>query len=362
MFASSAGADGAPMPSPSVLVTLGTLGEVGEGRRLAVGLADRLGFSEARRHDLGIVVTELATNAVRHGLGGQLLARPLLNGEGPGVEVMLVDKGPGMVSVTESLRDGHSTAGSMGAGLGAALRLADTLDVFSPPGHGTAIVARLWTAGKGGRSQAGGALATAASGTFASTAAVCVPAAGEQTCGDAWRVVTAGKRTVILLVDGLGHGPAAADAAETAAGLFERNVDRASIVDVMEMLHAGLRSTRGAAAVIAEIYADSREVRYVGVGNISATIVAPTGVRNLVSHNGTVGHQARRIQEFVYPWPTGAMLVLLSDGIATHWRLETYPGLRQHDPALVAGVLWRDFTRGRDDACVVVHADHQKVA
>jgi len=241
--------------------------------------------------------------------------------------------------------------------------LADTLDVFSQPGHGTAVVARFWTSGKDRRSPAGGtSFATAASGTFASTAAICVPTAGEQVCGDAWRVVTAGKRTVILVVDGLGHGPAAAAAAETAAGLFERHVDRVPIVGLMEMLHAGLRSTRGAAAVIAEIYADTREVRYVGIGNIAATIVSPTGLRSLVSHNGTVGHQVRRIQEFVYPWPAGAMLVLLSDGIATHWRLDAYPGLRQHDPALVAGILWRDFTRDRDDVCIVVHADHRKVA
>ena len=110
---------------------------------------------------------------------------------------------------------------------------------------------------------------------------------------------------------------------------------------------------------LAEIRADIREVRYVGIGNISAVIVSPSGTRNLVSHNGTVGHQVRRIQEFVYPWPEGAMLVLHSDGIATHWRIDAYPGLRIHDPALIAGVLWRDFARGRDDACIVVHADHR---
>ena len=101
-----------------------------------------------------------------------------------------------------------------------------------------------------------------------------------------------------------------------------------------------------------------REVHFVGVGNVAASIVAADGEgRNLVSHNGTVGHQLRRVQTFRYPWPAGAALVLATDGIRTQWRLADAPGLVRHDPTVVAAALWRDHARGRDDATVVVVRD-----
>jgi hypothetical protein len=91
------------------------------------------------------------------------------------------------------------------------------------------------------------------------------------------------------------------------------------------------------------------------VGNIAARIYDGSLSRhNLVSLNGTAGHQCERIQEFNYPWPEDGLLILHSDGLSTSTGLETYPGLAARDPALIAGVLYRDFCRGRDDATVVV--------
>jgi hypothetical protein len=98
-------------------------------------------------------------------------------------------------------------------------------------------------------------------------------------------------------------------------------------------------------------------VRYAGLGNISASIVSPVSPReskNLVSYNGIAGHEARKIQEFAYEWPSGALLVVHSDGLSGRWDLARYPGLSLRDPSVVAGVLYRDFSRGRDDAIVVV--------
>ena len=94
-------------------------------------------------------------------------------------------------------------------------------------------------------------------------------------------------------------------------------------------------------------------VRYAGVGNISTTIVGAEGSRSLVSHNGTVGHQMRTVQELDYPWPEGALLVAHSDGLKSHWRLDAYAGLAEHRAAVVAAALWRDHLRGRDDVTVV---------
>jgi hypothetical protein len=118
--------------------------------------------------------------------------------------------------------------------------------------------------------------------------------------------------------------------------------------------HAGLRSTRGGALAVADVDLGRGLVRFCGLGNISAAIVANGVVRRLVSQNGTAGHSAARIDEFSYPWPSGGLLVLHSDGLGTHWDLDRYPGLARRHPGLIAGVLYRDFTRGRDDATVIV--------
>jgi hypothetical protein len=72
-----------------------------------------------------------------------------------------------------------------------------------------------------------------------------------------------------------------------------------------------------------------------------------------VSLNGTAGHSVHRIAEFTYPWTAGAVLVLHTDGLSGRWDLARDPGLAERDPAVVAGVLFRDFNRGRDDATVV---------
>ena len=106
-------------------------------------------------------------------------------------------------------------------------------------------------------------------------------------------------------------------------------------------------------AGVAEIDLVQNCVRYAGVGNISGVIVSNGSSRHLVSTNGTVGHDVRKVQEFSYPFPDNALLVLHSDGLTSHWNMDAYPGLIVKPPSLIAGVLYRDFQRGNDDVTVV---------
>jgi hypothetical protein len=161
---------------------------------------------------------------------------------------------------------------------------------------------------------------------------------------------------MFVVADGLGHGPAAAVASREAIGVFRENVRRRPS-EILQDIDAALRSTRGAAVLVVEINLADRLVCCAGVGNIAGTVVAAGASRSLVSHNGTVGHSVRKIQEFMIPFPPGALLVLHSDGMATSWRLEQYPGLTARAPSLIAGVLYRDFKRGRDDVTVVAARD-----
>jgi hypothetical protein len=172
-------------------------------------------------------------------------------------------------------------------------------------------------------------------------------------CGDGFHVTQADGRALVLVVDGLGHGPLAAEAAEAAGRLFA-TYGGLGPVELMQRLHDGLRPTRGAAAALAEVDARRGVVRYCGVGNIAATILADGATRSLVSHHGTLGHDARRIADFQYPWTNESTLIMSSDGLVSNWTLSRYPGLADRAASLLAGVLYRDCRRQRDDTTVLV--------
>jgi len=126
------------------------------------------------------------------------------------------------------------------------------------------------------------------------------------------------------------------------------------LIAILQAMHLALRSTRGAAVALSAIDVDAQVIRHAGIGNISAVVWVAGVSRGLMSHNGIVGHEARKFQELAYPFPRSATLVLHSDGLATRWNLDGYPGLVVHDPALLAGVLYRDFQRERDDVTILV--------
>jgi len=315
---------------------------VAEARREVTGLARSVGFDASGIGRIAIVVTEVATNLVKHTPQGQLLARAFDRDGIPVIEVVALDQGPGMNNICESLRDGYSTAGSPGTGLGAIKRLSDEFDIYSIPGKGCALVSQLWSR----RPTIGNRPAPLEIG------AVSLPKPGEVACGDAWAVEWRGGHCVILVADGLGHGADAAAAAMAAVNAL-RTHPQLTPAALIELAHGALRSTRGAALAVADIDL-AREVRYAGIGNIAGVLRVPDGSRHMVSHAGIVGHEARKIQEFVYPWGQDTLLVMHSDGLATHWNLDQSPGLAGRHPSLIAGVLYRDFARGRDDVTVVV--------
>lgn len=212
----------------------------GEARRAAVALAGRLGFDETERGKVAIVATEAATNLSKHATGGEIVILGLESGTIGGVDVLALDRGPGMSNVDRCRSDGYSTAGSPGAGLGAMARLSAPFDIHSLPGLGTASVARLWAKPRPeGRTLCG-----------LDFGAVSIPLAGEEVCGDSWAIDDADGRAVVLVADGLGHGLQAAEAAREAVRVF-RETAPLGPAEVIRMAHAALRSTRGAALAVA---------------------------------------------------------------------------------------------------------------
>jgi anti-sigma regulatory factor (Ser/Thr protein kinase) len=331
-----------------LIFPIGEASQVGAARRKVADLAKGLGFDEAGAEKAAIITTEMGTNLVKHAGRGSLLARVTIdkaNGQGDigGLELLALDNGPGMANVTECMRDGYSTTGSQGQGLGAINRLASSFEIYSQVGTGTVLLAQLWKQPPPDRSP----------GARFEVAGVCLPKQGEEVSGDAWIATPHPDRCLVLVADGLGHGPHAAAAAGEAVCAFENNLALPP-ARLLEAIHLALRPTRGAAVAVTEIE-PGRQVKFAGIGNIAGSIVATDhSVRHMISHNGIAGHEARKFQEFTYPWPQGALLVLHSDGLNTRWRLESYPGLAARRPGVVAGVLYRDFDRKTDDVTVVV--------
>jgi anti-sigma regulatory factor (Ser/Thr protein kinase) len=315
---------------------------VGEVRRATAAFAGTLGFDDIARGQAAIIATEAATNLCKHATRGEIVIQGLESGTVTGIDILALDKGPGMDNVGRYRTDGFSTAGSPGTGLGAMTRLSAQFDIHSVLGIGTTTLARIWSERPPpatGEREFG---------------VVSLPVAGEEVCGDHWAIGDAFDRTTLLIVDGLGHGPQAAEAAREAVRIFGENVSLGPAA-IIQAAHGALRSTRGAALAIAQLDPERGEVRFAGVGNIAGSVLDPAEGRStsLVSYNGIVGHTIRKVQEFTYPWAPGFLLVMHSDGLGSQWQMGQYAGLALKHPGLIAGTLYRDFKRERDDVTVV---------
>ncbi|MDR5739914.1 MULTISPECIES: ATP-binding protein/SpoIIE family protein phosphatase [unclassified Caballeronia] len=322
--------------------------QIAFARRSIGELARGLGFNETVAGQLAIVVTECGTNLLKHAGSGELLVRPLMDGpQRYGIEVLCIDRGPGIQDLYRSFEDGYTTAGSPGNGMGAIRRLSGELDIWSMPGHGTVLRAVCWN----------GPRSVSPKEARVTYGVVNLPLQTETVSGDAWSCHAGDDAFTVLVADGLGHGPLANVAAIEAARVLGTHGD-APLERIMELANEALRPTRGAAVGVARMpaarLAAGGKVAFAGIGNISASVWTHDSHRHLVSHSGIVGHSARRAQQFDVPCPPDSLVVLHSDGLGSRWDLERYPGLGARHPALVAAVLYRDFSRGRDDVTVFV--------
>jgi anti-sigma regulatory factor (Ser/Thr protein kinase) len=305
-------------------------------RGAAMTLAGRLGFPAARADQLALAVTEAATNLHKHASQGSMLLRIAREGGQPGIEMVTIDAGPGFRDAGAVLRDGYSTSGTLGIGLGAIGRLADFSDLYSAPGHGTALVARFWPAPRASQ---------------AAYAGLVRPITGETECGDVFGAAETSSGLTGVLCDGLGHGPLAASAAlEAVAAVMEDPA--AEPAALVERAHRRVAHTRGGA--IGVVQADGTAVRFAGVGNIAAMILAGGSRKGMVSVPGIAGHQARSIRQFEYTADKGAAIILHSDGISGRWEAGWLPGLNARDPLVVAAALLAAAGTRRDDAGVLV--------
>ncbi|WP_176560606.1 ATP-binding protein [Pseudomonas sp. ICMP 561] len=311
--------------------------QVGHARRTAQQLAESLAFDEVDAGRVALVATELTSNILKHAIRGELHLRVFDSPGLSGIEIIAVDRGEGF-DLTDCMPDGFSTRGTQGIGLGSIERQADVFDAHADA-RGAVVMARFYPRKNKTRDLRVGISQHSLH--------------DDPACGDVWSLAVEGQRISALIIDGLGHGEDAEVAARAGEVEFQqRPFDSAE--RVLEDMHHSMKGTRGGAVAVANFDAGLDTLRFVGIGNIGATLIGEDKVRGLVSHPGIVGLQFRKAQAFEHSQVTGQLLVMYSDGLQSRWNLRDYPGLIYRHPAVIAAVLHRDFCRGRDDVTVLV--------
>ncbi|MES3036848.1 MAG: ATP-binding SpoIIE family protein phosphatase [Bdellovibrionota bacterium] len=315
--------------------------QVGEVRRFAANMGSELDLDEVQQGKIAIVINELGNNLVKYAKNGEILLRAINeNPAGRGIEILSIDRGPGMMDVTNNLRDGVTSSSSPGTGLGAVKRISDTFDIYSEQGKGTLIVSIVM-------SNKVNALTTRWPFNIG---AICIPMKGEVVSGDNWEVRRTPFGFDLVAADGLGHGPLANLASTKTCATFMETTG--SHENLLKSIHISLKGTRGA-AVFVVTSANGGNVEYSGVGNIRCILQNKDLIKTLISQNGTAGLQMRTIKPLFQVWDNHTLLILHSDGVMGRWDTSFCPALTFKHPALMAAAIYRDYNRGTDDLLIV---------
>ena len=334
--------------------------QVGAARRAVHRYAARLGFTDEQLSEIDIVVQEMGTNAARYADGGGCLYWTTPLGEATGLELFYCDRGPGIYDLDRAIRDGVSSGGGLGTGFGAMRRLLDEFDAYSSvkgttrrlqtarrPTHGTALSGRKWVAAPRGERGAARLL----SKRFGAWSR---PRPGEERNGDAYFIGEHEGETLVAVIDGLGHGRGAQEAAQAALDTLGRWRGEA-LDEVVGAVHEALRATRGAVMGAVVLDRERGSFTYAGVGNVDVRVLGSQEPARPIPSNGTLGARLSNVRVWPHRWAEGTTLVLASDGLSATWDINAYPGLLGKSPQLLAGVLLRDFGRDSDDATVLVY-------
>lgn len=303
-------------------------------------------FSETQAGKIDIIVSEISSNLVKHAGSGELLFRISDPDEKNSVfEILGIDHGPGIADTARMIRDGVSTTHTLGQGLGAIHRLSDMAQLYSRPGWGTIVYAMVKTKNK---------MMTGTNTSGIDIRALCVNKPREMVCGDGYMVKRTKSEIIIFFGDGLGHGPRAKEAIDR-AGEFLLDSKAEDPVEIIREMHEKIRRTRGLVGTLSVYNLQRNEWRVCGVGNISTRVYSGIQFKNYMSYNGTIGlNLPSSMNASTFPAETNQFVTMCSDGIRTRWDLNKYPSILKYDAIMLAAAIYKDNTRGTDDASVLI--------
>ena len=332
---------------PSIRIPVSHSSDVSEARRLLKTIANELGFSKMESEELAIVASEMASNLVKHARGGQIILTAVEDGDRLGIRIESLDNGPGIADADQVITDGFSTAGSMGCGLGAINRLMDEFEIRPRPDGmtGTQIICMRWR-----RENFQGRGTCPLSYAVATRAYHIIGPNGDSFVIKTWK-----EFSLVALIDGLGHGQQAHQAAQATREYIENHYDQS-----LEALFLGVericRGTRGVVMAVARF--DCRitpiKISFAAVGNIEARVFGSPSPMNFIMRRGVIGSNAPKPVITEQSWNPEYILVLHTDGLKTIWSWSDFPELASMPATQTAQRLLQKLAKDNDDATVVV--------
>jgi anti-sigma regulatory factor (Ser/Thr protein kinase) len=313
-----------------------------EIRRLAV----HAGFGQKKIDEIDILVSELTSNLIKHAKEGEILAGIVTDRQGKGLELIVIDNGPGISDPERMMKDGVSTKGTLGNGLGAIRRLSDHFEIYSLRDWGTVLLSRVYLkkeADIGGQR------------SLLTVRPLVVAKLGELVSGDgSYGFMASDGAYRLLVADGLGHGPEAQRAVLEAVAAF-REFESDSPVEILRHIHGAIRKTRGIVAA-AVVIAPGRKIwKFCGIGNIATRFTGLHQTRSYLSFNGIVGHN---IPGSLYDQEVSQQdfqqVTLCSDGIRSRWQQMRLVEIARQDLIVQAAAIYKDFARRTDDMSIII--------
>jgi len=306
-------------------------------------IGQKVELSPKKLAELDLIVSEIATNLLKHAGGGEIIVRPLTETNNRGVELLSIDKGPGMTDPAKMIEDGVSTTNTLGHGLGSIKRLSDQFQLYSVKGWGTVLLSRVFQ-------QPPESFPVSKIGVYP----IVLNKPGESVCGDAYAFKFNPYFVKVMLADGLGHGPLANQASEKACEVFRKSAFN-NPSDIINDIHKQVKDTRGLVATAAVYDIVNKIWKICGVGNISTRQCNAITSKTHMPYNGIVGlNISSRLESQTIRNETGGYMVFCSDGISTRWETSKHPSVFKYDLSILAAVIYKDYARHSDDMSVIV--------
>lgn len=314
-------------------------------RQAAKALAGAQGLDATEREEVAIVVSELASNLLKHSGQGRLTLTPLRDGGRSGIQIESADNGPGIEDVEQAMIDGFSTVGSLGCGLGVVNRLMDEFDIASERQgrKGTRIVCKRW------RSLNDPSVGSCPLDIGAATR----PHPAMEVNGGAFVIEKWGETALVGVIGGLGHGPFAFQAAQAARLYVEDHRDQ-PLGAIFSGVERACRGTYGVVMALARFDWGRQTLTHASVGNIESRVFGCGQKTNFIVRRGSIGLNAPNPVVTEHLWDYAQVMVMHSDGLATRWQWEDFPDLQDTPATTAAWQLLHRLARDDDDATVLV--------
>ncbi|GAB4016167.1 ATP-binding protein [Spirosoma koreense] len=307
-------------------------------------LAAELAFDKQRLGEIDLIVAEMTSNLIKHAGGGELLVRQVRSSTNAGLELISIDRGPGMSDPTRMMQDGVSTTSTLGHGLGSIKRLADQAQLYSLKGWGTILLARIFL----------NPLHQPEAKPAFEYRSVLVSKPGETACGDGAYVKLTANHIKLFLGDGLGHGPEASKAVQAAIDAFRLCPDHRP-AEIIRYMHRSVNKTRGLVGSVVVYDRQQQHWDWCGVGNIATRISGGLITKNLLAYNGIIGmNLPNTMHNHLLAFEPGQLLLMGSDGLQSRWDPAKYPFIHRYDLSILAAAIYKDYARQTDDTSVLV--------